>query len=321
MPNPEDRLDEEIDFGPDDHIETIQPTEPDSTFSIFDNEIVKDTNEESLLNDILKARGIENSMVKIIDENEEEKEVNFYDLTRDEQLEILNTQSEITNDELDDSEIDFLNYMRTNNMTPQEFLEKYKESVIAEMQNNQTPLYEIDAYDDHELFLLDLKNKFDLTDEELQKELEKELANEELFTKKVTKIREEYKQLEDQYNASKQQDFENQRAEQYNQFANAMVNIATNTSEYHGIVLEDNEKAETLSYLLDLDENGMSQFSKDLNDPNRLYEAAWYLRYGKEAFEALENAYEAEIAKLKKDKPKVVVRNSDKPIANINDLY
>ena len=86
-----------------------------------------------------------------------------------------------------------------------------------------------------------------------------------------------------------------------------------------------NEKNEVLSFLLDQDENGASQFYKTLSDPNKLYEAAWFLRYGKESFDALKNAYESEIAKLKKqDKPTVVRKpkpgdtNKEK---NIHDLF
>lgn len=304
---------------------TQQEVEPDN--DDFFNLGSKEPEQESLLDTLLKARGITDAKLTIIDEDEQEQEVNFYDLSREEQLEILNSQEPLQAQEndLDDTEIDLLNHLRTNNLSIEDFLSQYRESIIAEMQQNTEPSYDINAYDDQELFLLDLKNKYDdLTDEELQAELEKELQNEALFTRKVTKLRAEYQQLEDQYKASQQAEFETQREEQYNQYANAMVEIATEVTDYHGVYLEDSEKTETLSYLLDLDDSGSSQFSKDLNDPAKLYEAAWYLRYGKEAFQALENAYEAEISRLKKltDKPRAVVQNSGKnKITDINQLY
>lgn len=290
--------------------------------NLFNENIIDTPTTGTVLDELLKARGITDSMVKIVDENEVEKEINFYDLSREEQLEILNMTENTETNDLDTSEIDLINHLRTNNLSVDDFLTQYRESILAEVQQGVEPTYDIDAYDDQELFLLDLKAKYDLTDEELQMELEKELTNTDLFTKKVTKLREEYKQLETQYKEEQQAEFDAQRDEQYNIFANAMVDIATKVSDFHGVFLEDNEKQETLSYLLDLDDSGVSQFSKDLNNPDRLYEAAWYLRYGAEAFKALESAYEAEIAKLKKvDKPRVVVRNSDKPIQNINDLF
>ena len=102
-----------------------------------------------------------------------------------------------------------------------------------------------------------------------------------------------------------------------------MVNIAVETPEFYGIELEDEEKNEVLSFLLDIDESGVSEFSKTLNDPKKLYEAAWFLRYGKESFDALKNAYESEIARIKKDsKPAVVHKNPAKnKQGSIHDLF
>jgi hypothetical protein len=73
---------------------------------------------------------------------------------------------------------------------------------------------------------------------------------------------------------------------------------------------------------LDLDENGMSQFYKDLNNPEKIYEVAWYLKYGRDAFKAVEDAYETEISKLKAkaDKPRVVRQQNDKN-NTFNDLF
>ena len=66
-----------------------------------------------------------------------------------------------------------------NNLDFDSFLELYKNSIMEELGATQEDSYEIDAYDDRELFLLDLKNKYDLTDEELQ--WIKGIQNEELF--------------------------------------------------------------------------------------------------------------------------------------------
>jgi len=323
MDNVDNIFDDE-DFGLETPIvDIVEPThvEPsnDDFFTAEDTVITED----GVLDTLLKTKGITNSKVTILDENNEEQEVDFYGLSKEEQLEILNSSEESENYDLDDSEIDLINHLRSNNLSVTDFLAQYREELLAEFQQEVEPSYDIDNYDDQELFLLDLKNKYDLTDEELQAELEKELQNEDMFTKKVTKLRSEYKQLEDQYKANQQAEFENQREEQYNKYANTMVDVASNISDFHGVFLEDNEKNETLSYLLDLDNSGSSQFSKDLNDPAKLYEAAWYLRYGKEAFQALENAYETEITRLKKlvDKPKAVVQNSKNKITDINQLY
>lgn len=274
----------------------------DSTSDIFNDDVFSDSVEkDSIINDLLISKGILNGKIKIVD-GEKEDEVSFYDLSKEEQLDILNN-SENDSAQLEDYEINFLNELRSKNLTITDYLNQYKEAALLEANQGYDPLYEIDAYDDQELFLLDLKAKYDLTDEELEIELEKELKNKDLFDKKVVKLRTEYKQLEDQYK-------ENVEKEEYDKFFNSMSQASNSISEFHGIVLDDAEKVETLNYLTSLDEQGMSRFSKDLKDPKKIYEAAWYLRYGKEAFKAIEDAYELEISKLKKDKPRVVAQNS-----------
>ena len=257
----------------------------------------------SLLDEFLKTKGINDSKILIIDENNEEKEVDFYSLPKEEQLEILNSQKEVeqtsTPTQLAKDQDDFINYLKDNNLTLQEYLDKYKELVLSEVQGNQDS-YSIDAYDDEELFLFDLKNKYDLSDEELVRELEKALEDKDLFTKKVTKLRADYKEQEDYYKQEQEREFNSQREEQYNQFVDTMVDVATKTPDLYGIELEDEEKNNVLSFLLELDDNGTSNFYKALNNPENLYKAAWFLTYGSKAFEVITNAYEAEISKLKK---------------------
>ena len=291
-----------------------------------DEEFLSTSSEQgSVINKLLQDKGIVDNKIKIIDENGEEQEIDFFSLSSEEQLDILNTGkvSEPThvNDQYEGAEL--IQYLQENSLTLDQFLENYKNSILETAADNTVDRYEIDAYDDEELYMLDLKNKFDLTDEELIKELEKELQDSELFKKKADMLRLEYKTLEDQYKETQKQEFEKQQQEQYDNFAQRIVDVAIATPEFYGIELEDNDKNEVLSFLLDLDDNGTSSFYKALNDPNKLYEAAWFLRYGKESFDMLRNAYESEIAKLKKDKPTTVIRRSgpDKPKNSIHDLF
>ena len=300
------------------------PTNTDLTEEDFFTDTVTDVPaEDSIISELLKARGISDGKITIIDEDNKESEVNFSELSKEEQLEILNDYPETEENELDESEIGFINHIREKNQSIEEFLEDYKQEILATLDESTTQNYDIDAYDDKELYLLDLKNKYDLTDEELVKELEKELKDENLFKKKVDVLRAEYKQLEDQYKETQKLEFAEKQQEEYNQFAEKMVDVALQTPEFYGIELEDDEKNEVLSFLLDLDDKGTSEFSKSLNDPKKLYEAAWFLRYGKESFDALKNAYESEIAKLKKDPKQVVVRrdNTQPKQNSIHDLY
>ena len=294
-----------------------------------DKDLFEDTqsvelNVSPIIGELLKERGIVDGKIKLIDEDNTEKDVLFSELTLEEQLEILRENNVSTDFGLSDSEKKFLEGLRKDKLSIEDFLTTYKESIIDSVKNQEVEAYDIDSYDDQELFIIDLKNKYDLTDEELAKELEKELKDETLFKKKVDALRKEYKKLEDQYNETQRLELEAKRQEEYDTFTQNMVNIAINTPEFYGIELEDSEKEEVLSFLLDLDEQGNTKFSKALGDPNKLYEAAWFLRYGKESFDALKNAYESEIAKLKKpDGAKVIrgINNHSTGNQNIHDLF
>lgn len=303
------------------------PTPDDAIYSndenIFEPTPEKESQEElSIIDEFLSLNGISNGTIKFIDEDNKETEKNFYELTKEEQLEVLNSFMQ-NPEQADTPEQQFLQYLEGNNLSVNDFLAKYKDEVVKELTAQYEPNYEIDAYDDEELFLLDLKSKYDLTDDELKAELEKELQNDVLFKKKVDSLRSEYKKLEDQYKENQQAEFNKQREEEYNKFADTIVDIAVKNSEFYGIELEDSEKNEVLSFLLDLDDNGASEFYKELNKPDRLYEAAWFLKYGKSAFDALRSAYESEIAKIKKDNTRQVVikKDNQKNPNSIHELF
>ena len=324
----EDIFDEEVLLDiPDQKTQVTVDIPSDDHDDFFGDKISSENSETSILDDYLKSLGIENAKISVLDENDEEQEISFYDLTKEEQLEILKAaepEQEIQDNDLDESEIELLNQIRESQLSVEEFLEAYKASIIDEIGQGAAPEYSIDSYDDQELYLLDLKQKFDLTDEELAKKLEYELQDEALFKKQVDTLRAEYKQLEDQYNEAQKQEAEDLKEEQFNQFSETMVNVALQTPEFYGIELDDDEKNEVLSQILDLDENGTSEFYKSLNDPKKLYELAWFSRYGKDSFDALKNAYESEISRLKKEikpNPVAIRRNSnDKPQNSIYDL-
>ena len=287
--------------------------------NIFDEpeEGIKDT---SILDDFLKLKGLENNKITIREEDNTEKEVDFYELTKEEQLDLLAVQEETS--DLDDSEIEFLNSIRSNNLTVDSFLEAYKAQILdeANVNNTQVESYEIDSYDDQELYLLDLKNKYDLTDEELVKELEKELQDEVLFKKKADKLRSEYKLLEDNYKETQIQEANQEKEAKHNQFIDQMVDIAIKTPDFYGIDLDNDEKNTVLSSILELDDNGISNFHKAITDPKELYRVAWFQKYGEEAFNVLKIAYEEEITRLKKDNRASVVVKNDRKINNIHEL-
>lgn len=330
MNNLNDVIDDDLDFPEEisqddnngDDFSTIkdEPYEDDS-FK-FEDDLVSPSEETNpILSELLKSKGILNSKLKIIDDDNNEQEIDFFELPLEDQLEILK-DSEIKDTNIPEEDLTFLNELKSKKLSIKEYLEQYKEEILKDV----TPVsenYEIDNYDDQELYLLDLKNKYELTDEELTKELEKELQDPDLFNKKITKLRAEYKQLEDAYKAEELQKVESKKAEEYNAFVDKMVDVAVKTNDLYGVELDNDEKNEVLSFLLEPDDKGVSEFYKTLNDPAKMYEAAWFLRYGKESIEAIVGAYESEIQRLKsnKDNPQVVVRQKDRKQLSIHDLH
>lgn len=292
----------------------------------FSDDLTPINEDKSALQLFLESKGFVDSKVKIVNDNDAEEEVDFNSLPQEDQLDILNSLTQVQKQEtisginLSPDEQEFFKQLNSHGMTLEQFLENYKDGILSETE----PSYDIDSYNNEELFLLDLKNKYDLSDEELSEELEKELKNEDLFKKKVDKIREEYKTLETQHNQQREAELQANQQKEYDQFVQQVVTVATNTPDIHGFELDDDEKNKTLSYLLDVNDQGVSQFYNDLNNDEKLYELAWYSLYGKSAFKLMQDSYEAEIIKLKskQDKPSAVrqdTRNS-KEIKTIHDL-
>ena len=292
---------------------------------IFEEPLIKNN---SLLDDFLKLKGINNSKISIFNDKNEEELVDFYSLPKEEQLQILNA-NDLENDYgLDDSEIEFLNNIRSKNLSVEDYLNSYKNEILTGLDSETEPSasYEIDNYTDNEIYLLDLQTKFDdFTEDELVAELEKELQNPEMFKRKVDKLRTDYKQLEDQYNENIKSEFEAKKLQDYNDFKNTLVDVAKNTQGFYGIDLEDSEKEEVLNNLIKLDEKGENNFYKTLDDPKKLYEAAWFQKYGKEAFDILIGAYESKIKELEKQinpksTPIIVKKGADNNIKSIFDI-
>ncbi len=76
---------------------------------------------------------------------------------------------------------------------------------------------------------------------------------------------------------------------------------------------------EVLQFLLSKDINGQSEFVKLLNDPNALFQLAWFATKGQEAFSTIHDYYKKEIDTARKAKgpgltsQRTVVKKESKP--------
>ena len=82
--------------------------------------------ENDYINYLLSAKGVDPHALLYEDEDGTEKTVNFYELSPEEQLNILNYNP--TAHELEDDEIEVINFLRENNITLEEYTSTYKSS-------------------------------------------------------------------------------------------------------------------------------------------------------------------------------------------------
>lgn len=260
--------------------------------------------EDDLINNILKSKGI-NDPEKIRFEEEDGKEVvrAWSDLTQDEKFNIL-TGSVVEQqppapqqNDYTDEEMQFIAYLRQNNMTPTSYTQQLQEQ-------EQPVQYTIDSLTDEDLFLLDLQARVeDVTEEELQKALEAAKADETLFKKQMEGIRKEYKKLEDNNIQQQQaiaQEEENQR---WNQFVDTISNEIEQFNSVEGIDLEldEEDKQNLADFILDRDETGVSNLGKALNDPQSLVTIAWWALNGDKLVDDITTMFKEQIQKSKQE--------------------
>ena len=266
------------------------------------------------LSRLLRARGVDRSKVRIENENGEIEEYNFDDLDDDTKYGILSMNP---NEILSDDEVNDLEFLRKNKMNLRDFAKYQKDQAIKEyLEQNQTRTYTVDQLSDDELYIFDLKDQMpDLTDEEAEEQLNRAKESEAFFQKKIAALRKEYKDLEDEQKQQEDAKEQAEQEEQFNQLAQSLVTSARNIDEMNGMELDDTDRNEVLSFLLDRDANGQSQFSKLFENPDALFKMAWFMLKGQEAYNALTDYYKSEIAKARREnKPesKKVIRRAPK---------
>ena len=275
--------------------------------NVFNNET--NQNESELFNSLLAQKGFTDPS-KILIENEDgtNEEINFNDLSLEEKIEILNYNE---TPDLDDNEIDVINYLRENNVSLEELIEYQRNLAIQEYLQSQQSNFTVDDLSDEELYRLEIKSKYDhLTDDEIDQELQKELNNPDIFKKKVDKLRDIYKQeeLDEQTRLSNESKLEEEQ--NYQTLVDTMIEVAQDTNELFDLELEDEDKEEILQFLLQKDINGVSEFAKMINDPKQLFNMAWFALKGQEAFNVIHDYYKKEIDTARKNTSSMTSRKT-----------
>lgn len=292
----------------------------------------------------LRDLGVSDSKaIQFENEDGEIETVDFDTLDKETQLTMLR---ELTDPGLSEHEIQVVNYLRQNNASFDDvvnyFAEQRLQQYLAENPDQvHQKVYSIDEYTNDELYLADLKSKYpDFTDEELLAELDAAKLNEELFNKKSDIIRQQYKEQEDR----QKQEAEAAEQQRYEDLQQNIVNAVLNFKEisidpdpesedWRGLEIEDGDRQNILSYLLDQDQEGKSRLVRDIEDPNELIKLSWYKLYGDETFKHItgywkgllkearqENAkLSKQIEKYKKETNTVVTPTSGKKSKSSNN--
>ncbi len=311
----EDYLNKYLSVGEIDDDDEYEAFEPESLFDPEGGEQSKDDEGEGskeqssqetksdVLSELLKEKGIlDPTQLKFENEDGEEERISFYDLSLEEQLEIIKDNADNSND-LDDDEVSFINYLRQNSLTPDELLNHVKQQAIQDYINNQQPLESVENMSDDEIFLTDLFIRIkDITDEEAQRALEHEKQNDSIYKKKVDSLRADLLEKEKLRKEEESAYAEEEKKEKFESFKQSLYDTAPTVKEIAGrIELDDEDLKETVDFLLSEDATGTRYITKALNDPEALIKMAWFYIKGEEAINYMANYYETQIKDYSKN--------------------
>ena len=247
---------------------------------------------------LLKNQGISDpTSLKFKNEKGEDEIKSFYDLSIEDQEDILNYKSE--SEILDDEERDLINYLRTNNLKMDDLLNHVRDQAIKEYLSQENSTIEVEKLTDDEVYLTDLLTRFkNLSDEEAQQALEIEKQNPALFEKKINALREDLIE-KDKLRKQEEAEIESiEKQENFEQFKTSLVNAASEVKEIGRLELDSDDINEAIEFLLAEDATGTRYIAKALNDPASLIKMAWFYIRGEEAFNYMADEYEKEIKEL-----------------------
>lgn len=282
--------------------------------------------QEDLTTEVLKLKGISNpEKIKFEDETGAIIERAWDSLTREEQINILIDQEQ---EEFDDSELQLINTIRESGMTPEEYLQ----SLVPEVE--QTKRYKVDDLSDEEVYALDLLHKVgqDISDEEINQAIELAKQNEGLFKKTVEGLRKEYIRLQEDEEAQIASEKAAREEAAYNKFADSIKGQIKDLNSFAGqpLQLSDDDIEDLSSFMLDIDDQGLSAFGRAMNDPALFTKAAFWIlnedkiveELNKQIQDNYRRGYEQAKADLQgKPKPKLVFNKPTSQKKTTDDVF
>ena len=163
--------------------------------------------------------------------------------------------------------------------------------------------FEVDQISNDELYVLDLMSRTGITQDEAVEQLDNAKSNEDLFNKQISALRNEYRSKEMELIQQDQYMQQQQAQAEYNRFAEKVESSIVNFQEFAGYDLNmtDENMEELYDLIVGRDPAGNSYLGKILSDPDSLVKMGWFLLYGEQMVQDMDNYYKKEIAKVRKE--------------------
>jgi len=290
---------------PTEPVEPSEPTEPAER-----SEPAEPTEPElpqaSGVDQFLAQYGITDGMITFEagEEGGEPTTQHFNELSQEEQFNVL---SDLANSGapkleekygLDEKEIGLVNFVRENGGDVDQILNNMAMERLEQLQmiQNATGL-DFDAMDNEAMMAKYLKDQEpEATEQEIADEVARRKEGK-FFEKDVASIRDAYKSNAaaeaEAAKAQEAKDFEAELEEQRGIIATAVNEV----DSVIGWKVDNNQKNEILSELLETNEEGDSKFMAEVfSDPQRLFKAAWLYHNAESYVDELEKHYKREVA-------------------------
>lgn len=275
----------------------------------------------SLIRELLADNGIKDpTRIKFVGDNDQVVEKPWTSLTREDKLNILRSgytpeETVVSSSDYSDEEVELINKIRESRQSPAQYLASLEK---AAAQAIESQIYEIDGMSDDELFVYDAMDRYgeeNITDEQLEVLLKNAKSDPDLYQKTIETLRAQYKQSEDDLRLQKQHQNDAQQEQEFQNFSETILGEiqSLNTIAGQSIELSVDDMNDLANYMLTRDEEGNSEFGKDMNDPRFFTQVAFWALKGNDIMNEISSqikaAYDQGFAAGKKGQSQLAFAN------------
>ena len=225
---------------------------------------------------------------------EDGEKINFNDLNPEEQYNVLQSltseaRPSIEDEyDLDDGEIELLNDIRNSGANIQEYMNTLINSHVQQTMAVRDS-FDVDYTNmpDDAVFLKWLQEtNTEISEEDALEALRTQKTNEGIYKSQVDNLRAQYVNMQQQYKSDRQVEENREREELLETDRYEIVTAVEKIDNIGGAQVSDQMKNEVLHSLLEINDQGDPLIMEEMfSDPERLFKAAWFMRYGESYLE------------------------------------